>query len=140
MEKQMKTQSSAVRNTIMKATMIVLFLVNSFGAINAQKSSDSPNAQVKYVGVVDNKLVFEVEFKNASEAPFILEIRDGQGFEFYTGKFKQKNFKKKYAIDKSEINNTSISFVLASQGNVQQQDFDINASSRVVEEISVVKL
>jgi hypothetical protein len=62
------------------------------------------------------------------------------GFEFYTGKFKQKNFKKKYAIDKSELNNTSISFVLASQGNVQQQEFDINASSRLVEEISVVKL
>jgi hypothetical protein len=140
MEKQMKTQSSAVRNTIIKITMVLLLVVNSFSAINAQKFSDSPNAEVKYVGIIDNKLVFEVEFKNASEVPSILEIRDGNGFEFYTGKFKQKNFKKKYAIDKSELSNTSISFVLASQGNVQQQEFDINASSRLVEEISVVKL
>ena len=140
MEKQMKTQLSAVRNTIIKFTMILLLTGSSLSAVQAQKASPSPNAEIKYIGIVDNKLVFEVEYKNASEVPFILEIRDANGFEFYTGKFKQKNFRKKYAIDKSELNNTSISFVLASQGNVQQQEFDINASSRVVEEISVVKL
>lgn len=140
MEKQMKTQSTVVRNTIIKVTMICLLIVNSFSAINAQNLSNSPNAEIKYVGIVDNKLVFEVEYKNVSGVPFILEIRDADGFEFYTGKFKQKNFRKKYAIDKSELRNTSISFVLASQGNVHQQEFDINASSRVVEEISVVKL
>jgi hypothetical protein len=140
MEKQMKTQSSAVRSTIIKVVMVWMLIVNSFAAIQAQKTSTSPNAEIKYIGIVDDKLVFEVEYKNASEVPFILEIRDGNGFEFYTGKFKQKNFRKKYAIDKSEIGNTSISFVVASQGNVQQQDFDVNASSRLVEEVSVVKL
>ena len=140
MEKQMKTQSSTVRNMIIKVTMILVLAANSFGAINAQNLTNSPNAEIKYIGIVDNKLVFEVEYKNASEVPFILEIRDAQGYEFYTGKFKQKNFKKKYAIDRSELSNTSISFVLASKGNVQQQEFNINASSRLVEEISVVKL
>src|SRR5205085_11008227 len=94
MEKQMKTQSSVVRNTIIKVAMVCLLIVNSFSAINAQKFSNSPNAEIKYVGIVDNKLVFEVEYKNASEVPFILEIRDANGYEFYTGKFKQKNFRR----------------------------------------------
>ena len=117
-----------------------MLIGNSLVAVQAQKTSTYPNAEIKYIGIADDKLVFEVIYKNANEVPFILEIRDNKGFEFYTAKFKQKNFRKRYAIDKSELNNTSISFVLASQGNVQQEEFDINASSRVVEEISVVKL
>ena len=136
----MKTPVSNVRSTFFKLAMVSLLLFNSFGILQAQSVSKSPNAEIKYVGMLDNKLVFEVNYKNEAEAGFILEIRDGDGFEFYSAKFKQKNFKKRYAIDKNELGNISLTFVLASEGNLQQQEFDVNTSSRVVDEIRVVKL
>ena len=136
----MKTPISNVRSTFFKLAMVSLLLFNSFNILQAQSVSKSPNAEIKYVGMMDNKLVFEVTYKNETEAGFLLEIRDGNGFEFYSAKFKQKNFKKRYAIDKNELGNISLTFVLASGGNLQQQEFDVNASSRMVEEISVVKL
>ena len=136
----MKTPVSNVRSTFFKLAMVSLLLFNSFGILQAQSVSKSPNAEIKYVGMLDNKLVFEVNYKNEAEAGFILEIRDGDGFEFYSAKFKQKNFKKRYAIDKNELGNISLTFVLASEGNLQQQEFDVNTSSRIVDEIRVVKL
>ena len=136
----MKTPVSNVRSTFFKLAMVSLLLFNSFGILQAQSVSKSPNAEIKYVGMLDNKLVFEVNYKNEAEAGFILEIRDGDGFEFYSAKFKQKNFRKRYAIDKNELGNISLTFVLASEGNLQQQEFDVNTSSRIVDEIRVVKL
>ena len=96
----MKTPVSNVRSTFFKLAMVSLLLFNSFGILQAQSVSKSPNAEIKYIGMVDDKLVFEVNYKNEAEAGFLLEIRDGNGFEFYSAKFKQKNFKKRYAIDK----------------------------------------
>ena len=136
----MKTPVSNVRSTFFKLAMVSLLLFNSFGILQAQSVSESPNAEIKYIGMVDDKLVFEVNYKNEAEAGFLLEIRDGNGFEFYSAKFKQKNFKKRYAIDKNELGNISLTFVLASEGNLQQQEFDVNTSSRIVDEIRVVKL
>ena len=136
----MKTPVSNVRSTFFKLAMVSLLLFNSFGILQAQSVSKSPNAEIKYIGMVDDKLVFEVNYKNEAEAGFLLEIRDGNGFEFYSAKFKQKNFKKRYAIDKNELGNISLTFVLASEGNLQQQEFDVNTSSRIVDEIRVVKL
>ena len=140
MEKQMKTQSWSVRSTFFKVVMVITLIANSFNSIQAQKLSKSPDAEIKYIGMVDDKLVFEVAFTNAQEHPFALEIRDADGFQFYSGRFKHKNFRQKFAIEKSELGNTSINFVLASKGSIEQQEFNINASSRVVEEVSVVKL
>ena len=136
----MKTPVSNVRSTFFKLALVSLLLFNSFGILQAQSVSKSPNAEIKYIGMVDDKLVFEVNYKNEAEAGFLLEIRDGNGFEFYSAKFKQKNFKKRYAIDKNELGNISLTFVLASEGNLQQQEFDVNTSSRIVDEIRVVKL
>ena len=136
----MKTPVSNVRSTFFKLAMVSLLLFNSFGILQAQSVSKSPNAEIKYIGMVDDKLVFEVNYKNEAEAGFLLEIRDGNGFEFYSAKFKQKNFKKRYAIDKNELGNISLTFVVASEGNLQQQEFDVNTSSRIVDEIRVVKL
>ena len=140
MEKQMKTQSSTVRNAILKLVLVWLLIVNAFGIAQAQPLSDSPSAEMKYIGMVDDKLVFEIEYKNESQNVFTVEIKDEDGFQFYQGKFKQRAFKKQFAISKDELRNNSITFVLAAQGKLQKQTFDINATSRLVEEVSVVKL
>ncbi|HUC81452.1 MAG TPA: hypothetical protein VMR70_11080 [Flavisolibacter sp.] len=136
----MKTQVSKARFAILKLAMICLLLVNTAAVLQAQPKSNNPKAEIKYVGVVEDKYVFEVVYPNDPQNVFSLEIKDEQGFQFYFGKFKQKSFKKQYAIDKYEVNNGSITFVLATPGGVQKQSFDINSTTRTIDEVSVVKL
>ena len=140
MEKQMKNQLLKARYTFFKLAMICMLLVNSAAVLQAQTLSKSPEAEIKYVGVVDGKYVFEVGYTNDAQNVFSVEIKDEQGYQFYFGKFKQKGFKKQYAIDKAELGNGSITFLLAAQGNVQKQIFDITTTSRTIDEVSVVKL
>jgi len=140
MKKQTKTPTSVIRNASIKVAMFCLLMVPSFGLLHAQLLLKSPSADVRYVGVAEDKLVFEVAYQNDAETNFVLEIRDANGYELYSARFKQKNFRKRYAISKYELGNNSLTFVVASRGNIVQQEFDVNANSRLIEEISVVKL
>lgn len=140
MEKQMKTQMSKARYTIFKLAMICVLLVNSAIVLQAQSSNTTPQPEIKYVGVVDDKYVFEVVYPNETQNVFSVEIKDENGYQFYFNKFKQKGFRKQYAIDKFELGNGSITFLLSAQGAVKKQSFDISTSTRTVDEVSVVKL
>jgi hypothetical protein len=140
MEKQMKTQVSKARYSVLKLAMICLLLVNTVSLLQAQTNTNNPQAEIKYVGVVDDKYVFEVVYPNETQNVFSLEIKDEEGYQFYFSKFKQKSFKKQYAIDKFEMGNGSITFVISGQNGVQKQVFDINSSVRTIDEVSVVKL
>lgn len=140
MEKQMKTQASKARYAFFKLAMICVLLVNSATLLQAQSRPNNSQADIKYVGLVNDKYVFEVVYQNDAQDMFSLEIKDGQGYQFYFNRFKQRGFKKQYAIDKFELGNGSITFVLSAQNGVQKQEFDINSTTRTIDEVSVVKL
>lgn len=138
MKKQKTTLKS--RTNLYRLLLAGLLLIGSTSLVQAQEnaaSSSEPNVQ--YVGVVNAKYVFQVEFQN--EAPdFTLEIKDQEGYQLFADRFKSKKFKKQFAIDKTNFSDNGITFIFTSQGKVQKQVFDINTTSRIVEEVSVVKL
>jgi hypothetical protein len=141
MEKQMKNRTTTARNVFFKLALSAIIAAGSFTSANAQNSAvTSPTPQIKYIGSLGDKIVFQVDYDNKSQDGFSVEIKDYQGFQFYFDKFKDKAFKKKYAIDKAELGNNSITFTVTTKAGVQQQVFDVNTTSRVVEEVSVVKL
>jgi hypothetical protein len=140
MEKQMKTQVSRARFLFTKLAMSCVLFLNAVPVIHAQTPASPPEAEIKFVGVVEEKFVFEIVYPNERLNVFSVEIKDQQGYQFYFNKLKQKGYKQQFAIDKFELANGSLTFTLTAQGNVQKQVFDINASSRTIEEVSVVKL
>lgn len=89
---------------------------------------------------MNDKLLFGVEYNNDNAEPFTVEVKDGEGYVFFNSRFKDKKFRKFFAIDKSELEKTSITIQLATKGNIQKQVFDVNTTSRLVEEVSVVRL
>ena len=141
MIKRMKTPAIVSRYAIVKLLMVWLLVVNSFSFLQAQDTvTKSPAAEIKYVGMLDQQLIFEVKYQPGPNESFSVEIEDQDGYQFYFGRFKQKSFKKQYAIDKTDLGNNTITFVLATQDGVRKQVFNVAASTRVVEEVSVVKL
>lgn len=119
-----------------------LFIAGSFSAAQAQDTTKPVNAEIRYAGSVNDKLHFVVEYENKTAEPFTVELKDGDGYVFYNSRFKDKKFRKFFAIDKSELDNAkaSITIQVANKSGVEKQVFDINTTSRLVQEVSVVKL
>ena len=140
MEKQMKNQLSGIVYAFFKLFLVALLLLQSTVILHAQTVIETPGAEIKYIGVVDNKLVFQINYRNDGPTPFSLEIKDNQGYQFYFGKFKEKSFQKLYAIDKAELGENELTFEFSAKGKVQKQVFEINTSSRLVEELNVTQL
>lgn len=131
---------TTAKGKITRLLLVGFFAANSFGFVQAQQSpSKSIGAEIKYIGLLDSKLVFQVDYHNADQKSFSIEITDQDGFEFYSARFKQKGFVGRYAIDKLELGNNTISFTVLSDGKKVEQSFDVNTSLRLAEEKSVVK-
>jgi hypothetical protein len=140
MEKQMKTQTTGIRSSFARLFATAL-LAGSFSLAQAQETpKKAVDAEIKYAGIMGDKIVFQVAYNNETGEPFTVEIKDGQGYQFYTAHYKDKSFKKYFAIDKTEIDKTSITFVLATKNAEQKEVFDVNTTAKVQEEVSVVKL
>lgn len=137
----MKNRTTTARNVFFKLALSALIAAGSLTSANAQISATtSPTPQIKYIGSLGDKIVFQVDYDNRSQEGFSVEIKDYQGFQFYFDKFKDITFKKKFAIDKAELENNPITFTVITKTGVKQQVFDVNTTSRLVEEVSVVKL
>ncbi|QEC58027.1 hypothetical protein [Flavisolibacter ginsenosidimutans] len=141
MEKQMKTQTSGIRSSFARLFVAAALTASSFSLVQAQDSpKKTVDADIKYAGIVGDRILFQVTYNNQSGEPFTVEIKDGQGYQFYAAHFKDKSFKKYFAIDKSEIDKASITFVLSAKTGEQKEVFDVNTTAKVQEEVSVVKL
>ncbi|MDB5208877.1 MAG: hypothetical protein JWR72_3952 [Flavisolibacter sp.] len=138
MKKQMTTSKS--RTIPFRLLLAGLLFIGSTSLVQAQENvvpASAPN--VKYVGIVDARYVFQVDFQN--DAPeFTLEIKDQQGYQLFVDRFNTKKFRKQFAIEKGDFGDNAITFTFVSKGIIQKQVFDISTFSRVVEEVSVVKL
>ncbi|HVF97376.1 MAG TPA: hypothetical protein VM871_08655 [Flavisolibacter sp.] len=140
MEKQIKNQTSGNRS-FARLLFTGLMAAGSFSLVQAQETTaKSPGAEIRYAGTVNDRLIFGVEFGNETAQPFTLEIKDGEGYVFYNSRFKETKFKRYFAIDKAELDKTSITIQLETKNAVKKQVFDINTTSRIVEEVSVVRL
>lgn len=136
----MKKHTTTARNQFFKLALSGFIATASLTSAQAQNTTASSAPEIKYIGTMDDKLVFQVEYDNQFQEGFSVEITDQQGYQFYFSKFNDKTFKKRYAIDKAELGSNSISFKVATKTTAKEQVFDVNASFRVIEEVSVVKL
>lgn len=137
----MTTQTTGIRSSFGRLFVAGLLTAGSLSVAQAQDTtSKGPAADIRYAGAMNDKLLFGVDYENTSAEPFTVEVKDADGYVFYNSRFKDKKFRKFFAIDKSELDKTSITIQVATKGGTQKQVFDINTTSRFVQDVSVVKL
>ena len=142
MKKQMTTQATGIRSSFARLLAAGFLIAGSSFAAQAQTAKTAVDADIKYAGTSNDKILFAVEYSNVNGEPFTVELKDGDGYVFYNNHFKDKKFKKFFAIDKSELDRASITIQVANKNGVQKQVFDVNTTSRFVQDVnvSVVKL
>lgn len=113
-----------------------------FSAVDAQSTAagagESP-AQVKYLGVQDDMLVFDVSYSNPTDGKFAIIIKDQDGTPFYQNVFSEKTIYKQFRLPKSEKDR--IVFVIRDYRDADiVKAFDVNVNSRIIREVAVRKL
>jgi hypothetical protein len=121
---------------------IALFIVFSFVAtvtLANDVKKDPPAAELKYIGILKNQPVFQLDLNSAKEEEFAISIRDEFGEVLYTERVKAKVFTRKFQLD-TETLGDAVLRVEVKSGKNKPEVFTISRNTRFIEETSISKL
>ena len=101
-------------------------------------AKDTPVVSLKYVGLVQNQPLFQLDLNSVEETDFYVSIKDQYGQVIYSEKIKAKNFTRNYRLNASV--DDAILKVEVREGNKKPEVFTINRNTRYYEETSISKL
>lgn len=101
--------------------------------------NDTPAVSLKYIGVVQNQPMFQLDLNSVEETDFYVSIKDQYGQVFYSEKIKAKNFTRNFRLDTGTFDDAVLK-VEVRDGNKKPEVFTINRNTRYYEETSISKL
>jgi len=101
--------------------------------------NDTPAVSLKYIGLVQNQPMFQLDLNSVEETDFYVSIKDQYGQVFYSEKIKAKNFTRNFRLDTGSFDDAVLK-VEVRDGNKKPEVFTINRNTRYYEETSISKL
>lgn len=139
MKKQIKSQFSRVGKTIMRFSLASFVFIGLLPGLSHAQDKPAPVASVHYVGDVDGQPLFQVVVDNKSGEVYNLTIKDQEGVVFYSERFTDKSFVKKFKFDKQDDENVKLTFILSSP-TAKDQVFQVNTNVQVFKDVVVTRL
>lgn len=124
--------------------MLLLLIVNTTalqaqGIVAVTADPVTQTALVKHLGNVESNMFFQVQVDNAAGEKFMVVIKDREGTTLFQQVYTDKKFSKKFQLPK--IDQEQITFIIkGARNNIVLQKFEVNSSTRVVEEVIVKKM
>jgi hypothetical protein len=113
-----------------------MFLSAQATPANTNNTFGPDKAEVKYTGIdKENQLSFKVKYSNPTGSSFSLSVLDGNGETIYKGYFSDKNFDKTVKLPKFEA--SKISFLIEDGRNNVKEQYTVNITTQVLEEVTV---
>jgi hypothetical protein len=131
-----------MKTTIKNYGTIVLAVAFSFIATVSWATdgrNDTPVVSLKYIGLVQNQPMFQLDLNSVEETDFYVSIKDQYGQVFFSEKIKAKNFTRNFRLDTESLDD-SVLKVEVRDGNKKPEVFTINRNTRYYEETSISKL
>jgi hypothetical protein len=125
-------------SAISKLTLGIALCTASIG-VHAQSlnNSDEKNAQIKYLGVSDDAMVFNVAYKNPNGSKFSIVVLDQDGTPLFQEVYSDKKFDKHFKLPKTY--NDKVTFVIRNFKDTDfKQSFEIN--THITEDLVVTKV
>jgi hypothetical protein len=130
-----------------KATMnFVLALITlTLGFSTVTRANDEGKnkniTELKFIGNVENKPVFQLSLNNEGNDEIIVVFRDEAGNVLYSDKFEGANITKKFMLKTDDFGgDVQVSVVVKSKKNNSTEVYSINRSHSYVDETIVNKL
>ena len=122
--------------------LMALSLVFVFSAADA-KANDKIKAagvQIKYVGSMNGKPVFQIDMVNQGEEPVTLALRDEHGNSLYYDVVKNGSYSKRIAFEDLDVDDLKLTLALRSKSGYQAQYFQISRNTSTVESVEVARV
>lgn len=133
MKKQFLTR--AISKGIFTVAFIAIFSMSQ----NVYALPDKPvnkEAEITYRGSTDNKLMFNINYKNELAEKFFLTIKNELGEIIYSKQYESKPLNKTMSFSEFPENG-KLTFVIATGKKEFSQTFSINSQVKTVEEFIV---
>ena len=138
----MQTNVRAVKKGFVNFLLVAFFLVSLLPQnVLAQENPSEPPAAslIKYLGLVEDQLLFNVDVENKNTERCRIIIQDEQGEVFYKQDFKNERFAKTFGINKGEIEGKNLVFILVKGKNRHEHVFHVTTNTRIIEDVVVAK-
>ncbi|HEY4061994.1 MAG TPA: hypothetical protein VGM30_08845 [Puia sp.] len=136
----MKSYLTAAITRVVIAT-IFFFTVT---AANAQSGatttlSKDETSSVKFLGIQDDMILFNVSYPNPEAGKFSLIVKDQDGSVLYQGAYAEKGFYKQFRLPKTDRDR--ITFIIRNNREADiVRSFEINVNSHFVADVDIRKL
>ena len=122
-----------------RATAAILLI--SVASVNAQSfavNTVTPNtANVKYLSTYNDNMFFQVQLDNQEGDRFSIVVKDHQGITLFQEIYSDKKFDKRFRLPKTD--DGQVVFIIKNLKDNSAQTFDVNTTSRTIQEVIVVK-
>ena len=132
----MKTK---IRNFGTIALFVALSFVTTVASAN-DETKDPPAAALKYIGILNNQPVFQLDLNSAKDEEFAIFIKDQFGEVLYTERVKAKIFTRKFQLDTDNLGDAILRVEVKTGKGKKPEVFTINRNTRSIEETSISKL
>jgi hypothetical protein len=133
-----KFTGKAILATFMLSTFLVTFLPST-GNAQAQYVALNNNPVIKYLGVLEDKLVFQINVDNVKEEKLLVTIKDEDGNILFTERVKDQKFSRKIAIEKEVFEGRKVTFLIQGAKDNPEQTFQVSRKARMVEDVVVTR-
>src|SRR5919206_3154932 len=132
--------SKAIRSLV-SPVFALLVLFSSVNAKAADKvTTPAPPVDFKYLGTIDDKPVFQINFSNAEGEKVNLYLKDENGNIIYSDLVKDKNYSRKIQLENIDLGTLKVILSIRSKKENLTQAFIINQNTRTEENIEIAKL
>lgn len=128
-----KTAAAALFTAVLAGTSLVS-LANGKNPIGDRNSANT--AEVKYIPTAEGQGLFNVQYNNAAGSRFSIRVLDAEGNQLYQNTYTDKKFDKSFKLADPDSFHKLI-FVIRNLDDNSTQRFEVEATSRLVEDINV---
>jgi hypothetical protein len=132
---------NTARKTILNLGFASMFLFGLIPTTLKAQDKDKPDTvAINYIGMLDEKPLFQIEFDNKEGVAYRVSITDESGETLYSEKFSDKKFSRKFKLESPELSQSKLTFTITSEKEKHTQTFVINSNFRTVPDYVITRL
>ena len=130
-----------MKNTMINTRVLAIILAVTFSlaatlTVSAKDEPVNP-VELKYIGHIDNKPVFQLSFVNDANAEFVVVVRDNYNNVLYRDFIKGAKATKKFILNTEELGDIPVSFEISGKNIEKPVVYEVNNTSRLVQDVVV---
>lgn len=129
-------------------SILIASALMAFAPLTGNATSNTPieivsnnnTTSVQFAGSAVNGLMFDVKINNLNGDKFKLVVRNGEGEVLFSKDYADKSFSKKIKILKDDSYGSTFSFNIVSDNKALETTYQVNATTKVVDDVIITKL